>query len=521
MIEMLKRHEIQVLRRAGHTWQEVATLSGVSVRTVRRVGAEAAVTTVDNEAERVRRQVGRPSKAEAYRDVLVQALTEDAALRSIELLHRARMAGYAGGKTALYALAQTLRTRGVTPLVRFEGLAGEFSQHDFGEVLVTYQDGTETKVHFFASRLKYSRWVEVTLVPNQRVETLVRALVEHLAAFGGIPLVTVFDRPKTIALKWGRDGIVTEWNPTFAGVALDLGIGVEVCWPYRPQEKGSVENLVGWVKGSFFKQRRFLDREDLKRQLREWLTEANTVRPSRATGVPPATRIAEERARLRPLKVAPADLALRIPVSVNPTGVVLHDGHPYSMPPDAIGLPGTLYLYRDRVRIIAGRFGAEHVRQWEPGAGSILPEHRAQRVAAVSGKRARRYLQRQHLIDVGAAALAYLTELTHRRPRTWIPEVERLHTLLQTHGDAALRTAFERGLAEQAIGAEYIAHYLGAIVPPLPFEEPDRPPTISASWPPRGGRVQAAEGARGAGAERRAWTRPSTAASSRRVGGRS
>jgi hypothetical protein len=43
-------------------------------------------------------------------------------------------------------------------------------------------------------------------------------------------------------------------------VALDLGIGVEVCWPYRPQEKGCVENLVGWVKGSFFKQRRFLDR---------------------------------------------------------------------------------------------------------------------------------------------------------------------------------------------------------------------------------------------------------------------
>ncbi|PYR33142.1 MAG: hypothetical protein DMF89_03105 [Acidobacteria bacterium] len=62
----------------------------------------------------------------------------------------------------------------------------------------------------------------------------------------------------------------------FAGVALDLGIGVEVCWPYRPQEKGSVENLVGWVKGSFFKQRRFLDHVDLDRQLRDWLTEAKS-----------------------------------------------------------------------------------------------------------------------------------------------------------------------------------------------------------------------------------------------------
>jgi hypothetical protein len=29
MIEMLKRHEIQVLRRPGHTWKEVAALTGV------------------------------------------------------------------------------------------------------------------------------------------------------------------------------------------------------------------------------------------------------------------------------------------------------------------------------------------------------------------------------------------------------------------------------------------------------------------------------------------------------------
>jgi transposase len=522
MIEMLKRHEIQVLRRAGHTWTEVAALSGVSVRTARRVAAEAAVTTVDNAAERARRQVGRPAKADAYRDVVVQALTDDPTLRSVELLHRARLAGYRGGKSALYALAQTLRARTVTPLVRFEGLPAEFSQHDFGEVLVRYQDGSETTVHFFASRLKYSRWIEVTLVPDERVETLVRTLVDHLVAFGGIPLVAVFDRPKTVALKWGRDGVVTEWNPTFAGVALDLGIGVEVCWPYRPQEKGSVENLVGWVKGSFFKQRRFLDLEDLERQLRDWCTDANTVRPSRATGVPPAERLSEERARLRPVKVAPADLALRIPVSVGPTGVVIHDTHPYSMPPDAIGLPGTLYLYRDRVRIVAGRFGAEHVRQWQPGDGSILPEHRAERVAAVSGKRARRYLQRQHLLDLGPGALAYLTELTHRRPQRWIQDVEHLHALLQTHGDAALRRAFDRGLAEQAIGAEYIAHYLGASTPALPFDPgPDRPPTIAATPLPRAGRVQVAEGAHRGGAQRSTWTRPSTAASFRRGGGRS
>jgi len=58
---MLKRHEIQVLRRAAHTWSEITALSGVSEKTARRVAAEAAVTTADNRAERVRRHVGRPS----------------------------------------------------------------------------------------------------------------------------------------------------------------------------------------------------------------------------------------------------------------------------------------------------------------------------------------------------------------------------------------------------------------------------------------------------------------------------
>ena len=170
--------------------------------------------------------------------------------------------------------------------------------------------------------------------------------------------------------------------------------------------------------------------------------------------------LAEERPRLRSLKVAPADLALRIPVIVGPTGYVLHQGQSYSMPPDAIGIAGTLYLHRDRVRIVAGRYEAGHERLSEPKASSTLPEHRPQRVAAVSGKRAKRYLQREHLLGLGGAALSYLTELVHRRPRVWIRDVERLHTLLEQHGDDALRAAFERGLSESLFGHEYVAYHL-------------------------------------------------------------
>src|SRR5436190_6625893 len=393
MIDMLKRHEIQVLRRANHSQREVATLVGVSRRSVQRVDTEVAVTHVDATREREARGIGRPAKAEPFRSLVAEILAGEPDLLSVEILRRAKLKGYAGGKTALYELIAAVRPKTVRPLVRFEGLPGEFSQHDFGQVDVRFLDGTRKRVHFFASRLKYSRWAEVTIVPDEQTETLVRTLVDHFVAIGGIPLLAVFDRPKTVALKWGKDGQVTEWNPIFAGVALDLSVGIEICWPSRPEQKGSIENLVGWVKGSFFKQRRFLDDADLRTQLAEWRTAVNTERPCRATGVIPAMRLDEERPRLRAVKIAPDDLALRVPVVVGPTAAVLHETHPYSMPPDAIGIPGTLFLYRDRVRVVAGRFEAVHQRLFEPNAKSTLPEHRAQQVAAVSGNRAKRYLQ--------------------------------------------------------------------------------------------------------------------------------
>ena len=69
MIDMIRRHEIQVLRRAGHTLVGTARLAGVAQRTVQRVEAEPLVTSFETDGERARRQIGRPSKAEPYRAV--------------------------------------------------------------------------------------------------------------------------------------------------------------------------------------------------------------------------------------------------------------------------------------------------------------------------------------------------------------------------------------------------------------------------------------------------------------------
>lgn len=460
MLPLLKRHEIQVLRRAGFSRPKVAAQTGVSVRTIRRIDQEAAVTAVDDREATKARGVGRPSKAEPYRAFVAEELQKEPELMSLELLRRAKQRGYAGSKSALYALIAALRPPTDRPVVRFEGVPGEFSQHDFGEVDVRFIDGTKKRVHFFASRLKYSRWAQVTLVPDQTVESLVRPLLEHFHAMRGVPLVAVFDRPKTVVLKWSKDGSVTEYNPTFGQVMLELGVGVELCWPRSGNQKGAVERVVGWVKNSFFKQRRFIDEEDLKTQLDEWHVEVNTRTVSRATGVTPAARIEAERARMRPVPIAPDELALRIPAVVGVTAMVLFDTRMYSMPPQAIGLACTLHLYKDKVRIVAGRFTAEHPRLEAPHTKSVLPDHRAEMVAAVSGKRAKRYYKREQLLGLGRVALEYLTELVHRKPKTWMGDVDALYELLQLHGDGPTAYAMELALGERTFGAEYVAHFL-------------------------------------------------------------
>ena len=459
---MLKRHEVEVLLKAGHKKTEVARMSGVSLRSVKRIAQEEAVVHVDDKAERNQRQIGRPSRVQNFRKQVIGILLESPDLPSLEILRRVREAGYFGGKTALYDLVASVRLKPAKPLVRFEGVPGEFSQHDFGEVDVQFLNGTRQRIHFFASRLKYSRWVRVSLVQDEKVESLVRTLAEHLASWGGRPLLCVFDRPKTIALQWRKNGEVTEWNPVFAYATLEMGVGVELCWPYQPRQKGSVENLVGFVKSSFFKVRRFYDLEDLEQQRRDWEREVNEQRPCRATGIIPAVRLAEEAPRLRPLKVQPEDLALRIPVYVGPTGTVLHDGHAYSMPPQAISMPATLYLYAQRVRIVAGRYEAEHPRKFAAQENSWLAEHRAAMISAVSGKRGKRYLKRQQLLELGEPALLYLTEIVHRRPREWFVDVDRLHQLLQSFGPEVLRRAIEEGLKQQIYGAFFIERALQA-----------------------------------------------------------
>ena len=478
-----KRGDVRLLLAADVPQERVAQQLGVSLRTVQRIAREMRAEPRSAEAAPAVAGLaasgpGRPSAVAAHAETVAQLLAEEPSMKSLEVLRRLRERGYGGGKTAVYELVKRLRPQAVRPICRFEGVAGEFSQHDFGQVQVAWKGGGQQQVQFFASRLKYSRFAQVRRVPDQRVEALLRALAGHLERFGGLPLMAVFDRPKTIVLRSGaRTGEVLEWNPTFADVTARLGVAVELCWPYQPQQKGTVENLVGWVKNSFFKPRQFVDEQDLDLQLQAWHEEVNERRPSRATGrIPGEVLRQEELGRLRPLKLREQQLDLRIPVRVGPTGMVTYETNRYSMPAEALGYSATLHLFADRVVIAAGRYQAEHPRLTGRNQVSSLAPHRAGLLAAVSGQRSRTYLKRQQLLELGRDAERILTELVHARPRHWPDDVERLHELLQACGSELLREAFARVAQEPRISVPAVLREVHGQAPLFAIAPEDNAP---------------------------------------------
>ena len=233
-----------------------------------------------------------------------------------------------------------------------------------------------------------------------------------------------------------------------------------MCAPRSGNQKGSVERIVGWVKNSFFKVRRFQDRADLVRQLEAWLVEVNTKTPSRAHGLIPETRRREELPRLRRVRVTPESLALRVPIVVTPTAEVRHDGGVYSMPPETHGMAGTIHVFEQRVRIVVGTHVVEQRRRHKGDPPARLPEHRDAKVAAVRGTRAKLYEKRQQVLELGRPAEDFLTEARHRDPRHHPALVDRLFELLQEHGDAALRRALVDATAARGFKASDVQRAL-------------------------------------------------------------
>lgn len=433
--------------------EEVAIHTGVSPRTITRVSQEEPIGEPAEVQQSSRDRLGRPGKVQPFEELIRSWLKAQPELTGVAVLQRLRDEGYQGGKSAVYEAVKSLRPP--TPsegIVRFEGVAGEFSQHDFGEIIVKYEEGGEERIHFFASRLKFSRLMRVRLVADQTTETVCHSLVDAFGYFGGMPLLAVFDNPRTIVTR--REGAKVIWQETFAQFSAECGFSPMVTWPYRPQEKGAVENLVGFVKSNFFKVYRFKNRADLEQKLLEWHRWANDERPCDATKEIPRTRYMLEAPRLRPMRLDPCGYTLRYSCRVRTDGNAEFERRRFFAGYEHVGQTLLLRAGEKTVELWLGtKHVATHPRCPLNGKYSVLPE---QRHEILKKKGARPYVKRQLLIDLCPAAEWYMTELRHKRPSRWVEEVERVFVLLEIHGEERVRDVLIEAARAGTVGAEYL-----------------------------------------------------------------
>ena len=469
MLEQMERSAVQVLVKRGKSQRQIAKELGRNRRTIARVMREPV------EQGPGRRQRG--SQVDVYRAQIEGWVAADLpVVRMLELVRSEGEPPYVGSRSQFGEMVRRIRlerehqqaVRDV-PL-RFEGLPGEYLQVDWGEVRnVPFTQRAPGTRYFLACRLKYSRWVWVRWTTDMRQETLVRGLVDCLRALGWVPWVLVFDNMKTVTS--GRDsGNRPMWTPTLLSLAGDYGFCPQACDPGAPEQKGTIEALVKWVKGNFLPGRTFLDDADLGAQGMAWCLQANT-RECDATGAPPLERLPQEAAVGGILPLTAADYALPVPGQVSPEALVAVRGNRYSVPVAHVGAPVTIRLHRDRVRIWRDQLClADHARAADGTRQRLVdPAH----FAPLFGRKPRgaAMLYREALLRLGGVAPAFLAALSSRQRDHLPEELRAVYALGQTYGMANLLAAMS--LADDA--GTYQADALALLLTqPLPAPPPVR-----------------------------------------------
>lgn len=464
MIPVMTRLKVHHMAEGGVPHATIAEKAVISERSVGRIVSQPIPTEAELKAGYLfRKRPGRPSKAEPFRDKIEAVFSERGPdVPTTELLRLANTWGYPGAPSAFYDLVKLLRpAKRTEPLVRFDGLPGEFAQFDFGEARLTFADDTRKKVVFFVGRLKYSRFLHVVLTDDQRAETLVRAVIACLEAFDGAPKEWVFDNPKTVRIS--RPGEPIVFHPYLRDLAVEYNVLPTLCTPRTPRQKGSVENAVGFVKKNFFFARTFLNHDDLAAQLLDWLRQVNYERNCDATDELPATRLERERPWLqkRPVRSTASEHAIIATVPITPAATISFEGTPYSAPPKRIGAQVTLLIRRHTLTLQLDSESYVHTRVGPTKTVQRLPEHRRDMLKVIHGIRKLNYFRRQCLFELGEEAHDFLEQLIHRSPGgTWSPVIDELFELAQHHPDQDMRDAFRRAHELDQYTAEAVATFL-------------------------------------------------------------
>ncbi len=245
---------------------------------------------------------------------------------------------------------------------------GKQLQVDFGQLKIN----TGETVYIFASVLSASRYRYVAV--QQRPFTTLDVILHLLDCFeyiGGIPHQIVIDQDRTLIVSENSGDIIL--TKSFSQFQDEMQFELYVCRKADPESKGKVENLVKFVKTSFFSARTFDDFEDVQSKLSSWIVRTANGKISQATGIIPANLLKKEQEKLKPLRASmfKRDSILeREDRKVDLKSFISVDSCKYSVPISY--RRKTVWIYRSENELfiydeLAGREIAHHARSVLPG----------------------------------------------------------------------------------------------------------------------------------------------------------
>lgn len=175
-----------------------------------------------------------------------------------------------------------------------EAAPGSQMQVDFGVETQSYR----RPVYIFAALLSHSRYryVAVQERPFTTIDVILH-LLDCFVAFGGKPEEMVIDQDSVLVVSENGGDII--YTHAFKQFIDEQELSTRVCKKADPESKGKVENLVGFVKSSFFSARTFGSFEQIPAALSQWLRRRANGRVTQATGKIPALMLEGEEKALR------------------------------------------------------------------------------------------------------------------------------------------------------------------------------------------------------------------------------
>jgi len=407
---------------------------------------------------RPRTGVARVSKLNAFKGQIVRWL--DAHPYSAQqIFQRLREAGYRGGRTMVSDYVQRIRPRRPPAFLKLDFAAGEAAQVDWGEYGTIAAGSTRRRLSFFLMVLCYSRRMYLEFTLSQTSEFFLACHENAFAAFGGVPKKIMVDNLRSAVLQ-RLAGVAPVFNPKYLDFSRHWGFEIAPCNVRAGNEKGRVENGVGYVKKNLLAGLELADFAALQPAATLWMDTVANVRMHEATHQRPIERFEDERAHLGRLNPAGFDLARVCLVRASPQFRVALDSNHYSVPARYAGQRLTLKAHADRVCIYEReQLVARHARSMDRHQDIEDPEHAHQLVVQRKSAREQRLLVQ--FLALSPRSQAYREGLGAKRVNARA-HLRKILALAEIHGKEAVARAMDDGLELQAFSAEYIANILAA-----------------------------------------------------------